>query len=140
MLKPNVLPLLVIEEDRSCVVSVSGNPLHMMTSSTNKLSCGTAIQPWTLEAPAGQHIDVSLVEFSSQRRHPQNTNMCRSRGQIIDKSNRQTISICQVGQQRTTTVYRSSSNVIQVRFELDNKRSEDFATCLFRFVGKLNFI
>jgi hypothetical protein len=63
----------VVEEDRSCVVSVTSNSLHIAkpitgSSSASKdnagLHCGTKTQPWLLEAPAGQRINISLLDFT----------------------------------------------------------------------------
>jgi len=114
----------------------------MRSSSTTKLSCGTKTQPWTLEAPAGQQIDVSLVEFSSKRRYPvEDTllpNSCASRGQVIDKSARKTVSICRVGEQRNTDVYRSSANIVQVILDVDDKKDSRDESFLVRFVGEFN--
>ncbi len=48
----------------------SSNPLHIMRSSSSTsalLNCGTKTQPWVLEAPAGQQINVSLLDFGLQR-------------------------------------------------------------------------
>ena len=110
----------------------------MMTSSTNKLSCGTATQPWTLEAPAGQHIDISLVEFSSKNKDALFPNSCVSRGQIIDKSAKRNVSICRIGRQRNTVVYTSFSNFIQIILNVENSkdRREEYDTFLIGFVGK----
>ena len=64
---------ITVVEDRSCVVQVTSNPLHIARagagSSTAPLSnaglyCGTRTQPWLLEAPAGQRINISLLDFT----------------------------------------------------------------------------
>src|SRR5271165_3741456 len=98
MLKVFAHKIVVVKEDRTCVVSVSSNPLHIMrSSSTTKLSCGTKSQPWRLEAPAGQQINVSLLDFgvkSGDRIEQQRSqNVCRQYGYIIDKSANKNISI-----------------------------------------------
>lgn len=61
---------IVVEEDRSCVVSVSVSPQHITwtgarTPSNAGTHCGTRTQPWLLEAPAGQRINISLLDFTS---------------------------------------------------------------------------
>jgi len=67
------IELLVVEEDRSCVVSVTSSPIHIARPSTSsssstqsnaRLHCGTKTQPWLIEAPAGQRINVSLLDFT----------------------------------------------------------------------------
>lgn len=64
----------VAEEDRSCTVYLSSSPLHISRPSTGSTSssqsnvglhsCGTRSQPWLLEAPSGQRINISLFDFT----------------------------------------------------------------------------
>lgn len=60
----------VVEEDRSCAVSVTSSPLHVARPSSNgrsdlgRLHCGTKSQPWLLETTAGQRINISLLDFT----------------------------------------------------------------------------
>jgi hypothetical protein len=66
----------VVEEDRSCMVSVTSNARHIARPTigsssaavavhSDGLHCGTKSQPWLLEAPAGQRINISLLDFTS---------------------------------------------------------------------------
>jgi hypothetical protein len=63
-----------VEEDRSCVVSATSTPQHIarpsatswstFQHSTDQSHCGTKTQPWILEAPVGQRINISLLDFT----------------------------------------------------------------------------
>jgi hypothetical protein len=60
----------VVSEDRSCAVSVMSTPLHIARptdgfwSNVGQLHCGTKIQPWLLEAPSGQRINITLLDLT----------------------------------------------------------------------------
>ena len=120
-----IVNVTVIEEDRSCTVSVSSNPLHIMRSSSTKLSCGTKSQPWMLEAPAGQQISVSLVDFGVNTRETQLQNNCLQYGYIVDKSANKNVSICGLSDERRKDIYTSVSNVVRV--VLSNEQVESDA-------------
>ena len=110
----------VIEGDRSCHVSVSSTPVHIMRSfsSSNTLcNCGSMSHPWTLEAPAGQQINVSLLDFGLQQRAAPNQQHCsHHHGYILDKTApvNKNISICGLGEERNRIVYQSSSNAVDI--------------------------
>jgi len=67
-----------VVEDRSCVISISSNPLHIARPSASTSPsltspaetdygprhCGTRNQPWMIEAPSGQKIKISLLDFT----------------------------------------------------------------------------
>jgi hypothetical protein len=56
----------VVEPERSCTVLVTTKKLHLAPVETNdNLQCGTKAQPWIFEAPAGQRIAISVIDFSS---------------------------------------------------------------------------
>jgi hypothetical protein len=131
-----------VEADRGCVVSVSGpSALHIAAinqqSRQSNIDCGTKTQPWVLEAPAGQRINISLLDFT-----PGLTSDSRSQGQtgsasdtssssssgscvqqlkhqygyVVDKSagNKKNVSVCGGGFDRQTNIYLSNNNVLQV--------------------------
>jgi len=130
----------VIEEDRSCHVTVTSHPLHIIrSSSANKLRCGSTSKPWILEAPVGQQINVSLISFSSEilntRNQQRPTNCQQYSGYVLDKSSKQNVSICGNGPQRSEAVLKSSSNVVEVILNsADEKESEnEYGTYLLRF-------
>ena len=142
----------VVEPDRSCTVSVTSSPLHITAaaaagvdswSSQSSIGCGTKTQPWMLEAPAGQRINISLLDFTAAARltsqhltrstsHVITTTSSSSGscvdekhqyGYIIDKSsvNKKNVSVCHARSNRQTHVYLSTSNTIQL--VLSNDRS-----------------
>ena len=139
--------LLVVESDRSCVVSVTSSPLHIAAaaaadvdswSTQSSIGCGTKTQPWMLEAPAGQRINISLLDFTAAARstsqhltrstsHIITTTSSSSSGgscvdenhqygYIIDKSsvNKKNVSVCHARSNKQTHVYASASNTLQL--------------------------
>jgi hypothetical protein len=124
------LYLLVVQESRSCVVSVTADPQYISSLSStfdggsaqgSVLSCGSKSTPWRLEAPLGQRININLLDFAShQQRHVKDVTRCRQYGNIIDKNNKDNVSICAkvtdnvISSQRHSYVYVSQSNVVAV--------------------------
>jgi len=136
----------VVEPDRSCLVSVTSSPLHIAAaaaaagvdswSTQSNIGCGTKTQPWMLEAPAGQRINISLLDFTaaaagtSQHLTRSTSRIITSSssssgscvdenhqyGYIIDKSsvNKKNVSVCHARSNRQTNVYLSSSNTLQL--------------------------
>ena len=139
----------VVEEDRSCVVSVTSTPLHIAapspstaSQSNSGLHCGTRTQPWLLEAPAGQRINISLLDFTpvttawdsdglegeplpqGARRAllPSRRSNClqgNQYGYIIDKStsavNRKNVSLCsELDSHGVVNKYLSTSNNVEL--------------------------
>jgi len=136
----------VVEPDRSCLVSVTSSPLHIAAaaaageeslSTQSNIGCGTKTQPWMLEAPAGQRINISLLDFTAAARlTSQHLTRSTSRiitsssssssgncvdenhqyGYIIDKSsvNKKNVSVCHARSNRQTHVYLSTSNTLQL--------------------------
>ena len=143
------LTTAVVEPDRSCVVSVTSSPLHIAAvaaaaagvdswSTQSNIGCGTKTQPWTLEAPAGQRINISLLDFTAAARltsqhltrstsHVITTTSSSSSsgscvdekhqyGYIIDKLsvNKKNVSVCHARSNRQTHVYLSTANTAQL--------------------------
>ena len=138
--------IAVVEPDRSCAVSVTSSPLHIAAaaaagvdslSTQSNIGCGTKIQPWMLEAPAGQRINISLLDFTAAARlasqhltrstsHVITSSSSSSSGScvdekhqygyIIDKSsvNKKNVSVCQARSNRQTHVYMSTANAAQL--------------------------
>jgi len=144
-----------VEPDRSCVVSVTSSPLHIAAaadddddvdswSAQSNIGCGTKTQPWMLESPAGQRINISLLDFTAAARltsqhltrstsHIITTSSSSSSsgscvdekhqfGYIIDKSsvNKKNVSVCHTRSNRQTHVYLSTSNTLQLVLAKDN--------------------
>jgi len=138
-------------------VPVTSSPLHIAaaaaaaesvsgvdsSSGQSNIGCGTKTQPWMLEAPAGQRINISLLDFTDAAR-PTSQHLTRSSshlitssssssssgscvderhqyGYIIDKSsvNNKNVSVCRAQSNRQSHVYLSSSNTLQVVFSND---------------------
>ena len=134
----------MVEPVRSCVVSVTSSQLHIAAaadvdswSTQSNIGCGTKTQPWMLEAPAGQRINISLLDFTAAARltsqhltrstsHTTTTSSSSSSGScvdekhqygyIIDKSsvNKKNVSMCHARSNRQTHVYLSTSNSLQL--------------------------
>src|SRR3989442_650471 len=106
-----------------------------MSSSLTKLSnCGTKSQPWILEAPAGQQINVSLLDFGA-RASSIEPNNCYPYGNVIDKMTRKNLTICRLVKERKRLLYTSVSNVIQIilNFSMETEEpTEQVATFLIR--------
>jgi len=123
---------LVVKEDRSCVVSVmAGLRQHIRSSSENsdsgrqRVRCGSRSHPWLLEAQTGQKVNISLLDFSGHGRETQldtrglasdDCSPARVQyGYIVDKTNKNNVSICSTGaQQRHKHVYQSAGNVVEI--------------------------
>jgi len=101
----------------------------MCSTTTTQLGCGTKSQPWVVEAPIGQQIHVSLLEFGSEIKHamPEKHISCELYGMIMEKSAGKNVSICKHSQERgrPTLVYKSRLNVIEVVLEVINIDDED---------------
>jgi len=140
----------VVEPDRSCTVSVTSSPLHIAAaaatdmdsrSTQSNIGCGTKTQPWMLEAPAGQRINISLLDFTAAARltsqhltrstshaitsSSSSSGSCvdekHQYGYIIDKSsvNKKNVSVCHARSNRQTHVYLSMSNTAQLVLSSD---------------------
>ena len=126
----------MVSESRSCVVSVSSEPQFISSSSTSSSSssseseqletrpgyssCGSTSHPWRLEAPVGQRINISLLDFSNPAHAPRDrrdVTACRQQyGYVLDKSNKKNVSMCAGGgaELRQSAVYQSNSHSLQI--------------------------
>lgn len=164
---------LVVEEDRSCVVSVTSSYLHiskpiLRPSSVHQsgatLHCGTKTQPWLLEAPAGQRINISLLDFTPTATSisgsvPDSAPVDNTRGlytadrscihqhakyqygYVIDKSaavaSKKNITICNTpGSHRLVNVHLSTSNVVELVLHSSHETS-NMSHFLIRIEGLL---
>ena len=160
--------LTVIEPDRSCVVSMTSSPLHIAAaadgvdswSTQSNVGCGTKTQPWMLEAPAGQRINISLLDFTAAARltsqhltrstshiiitssssSSSSSGSCvdenHQYGYIIDKSsvNKKNVSVCHARSDRQTHVYLSTSNTLELVIATIDRHRDKF---LLRVEGML---
>ena len=114
--------------------SISSSPT---AQSSSGLHCGTKSQPWLLEAPSGQRINISILEFTpseastsdtfisesvvsrkqSEGSHSSCVNHRRQYGYVIDKSaaaaSKKNVSICS-GIHRIANVYLSTSSSVEI--------------------------
>jgi len=104
---------------------------HIRSSSENsdsgrqRVRCGSRSHPWLLEAQTGQKVNISLLDFSG---HGQRTQLDTRRlvsddcspayvqyGYIVDKSNKNNVSICSTAaQRRQKHVYQSNENMVEI--------------------------
>ena len=83
-------------------------------------SCGSTSHPWRLEAPVGQRINISLLDFSNPEHAPRDrrdVTACRQQyGYVLDKSNKKNVSMCAGGgaELRQSAVYQSNSHSLQI--------------------------
>ena len=127
---------LVVQPDPSCQVSVSAELMFLSSptrSTSDGIVCGSREQAWLLEAPSGQRINISLLDFSAgsssssssgdvqQRARTVETasSRCvRQFGFIEDKSANRNINICSssdaTAAHRQRTLYVSRSNTVAI--------------------------
>jgi len=125
------------------MVSVTSSPLHIAVaaagvdswSTQSNIGCGTKTQPWMLDAPAGQRINISLLDFTAAARltsqhltrstshiitSSSSSGSCvdenHQYGYIIDKSSvhNKNVSVCHAHSNRQTHVYLSTSSTLQM--------------------------
>lgn len=126
----------VADEERSCVLVASADPIHIIGSSISKITCGTESQPWLLEAPAGQRLRISLLDFTASigdNMGRQTKESCANYGVIIDKSAKSNISICGGGGIRDKEVYVSRGNEISLILTNVNEEKQ-LGTVVKRFL------
>jgi len=114
---------LVVQESRSCSAIVNNDHQFMSSSSAvsegqSVSSCGSRSQPWRLEAPLGQRINISLLDFSGLAATSRDGDVtCYQYGYVIDKVNKKNVSICSVKgveKQRESHVCTSESNTVNI--------------------------
>jgi hypothetical protein len=84
-------------------------------------SCGTRSHPWHLEAPLGQRISVSLLDFPGPASSGSRDVACLQYGYVVEKSGKKNVTIC--GQQaavagstsqRESIVYESEMSSVDI--------------------------
>lgn len=116
----------VVQESRSCIANVNNE--HQYLSSSTSLAdgsslsnCGSKSHPWRLEAPVGQRINISLLDFSwSHSTHSGDVTSCRQYGYIEEKSDKSNVSICAATSlggaisPREIAVYTTQTNKVEM--------------------------
>src|SRR6218665_2363283 len=109
---------IVTDDERSCSIVASMQPIHIIISSESKRICGTQFQPWTLEAPVGQKIRITLLDFTDSRSSQVRTGgyqpPCQSYGVVLDKTTKRNVSICKGGARREQKLYLSAGNALEI--------------------------
>lgn len=146
-----------MEDDRSCTVSTtSTEPVHIPSQSS--IRCGGRGHPWQLEAPAGQRIVVSVLDFAATLTttdHPADRR-CRGRtyGFLVDETKKANVSVCEAtsadalsgSTQEDAELYpnirrraavTTSSNSVELHFAGNEHLGDNF---LIRVEGQLTFI
>ena len=103
----------VVQQDRSCLVSVTEDPMHLSSSIQSSFGCGTKSQHWTLEASSGQQINLRLLDFSGGAGQSEGGQCRQQYGYIVDKQAKRNVSICGNGV-REKDLYLSRSNEILI--------------------------
>lgn len=108
--------ITVVDEGRSCSVTASRNPVHIISSSQK--ICGTASHPWHVEVSDGQRINISLIKSStvsnSGDAQLNNKKSCQSRGFILDKAGNRNTTICGGGSHRENELYLSTGSTVDI--------------------------
>lgn len=98
-------------------------PSHIIgLSDESKRNCGTMRQPWTIEAPIGQKIRITLLDFSASKSGEMEGQLkqpCHSYGVIVDKGNKRNVSICGGGAHRERELYTSTGNLMEIVFNTE---------------------
>lgn len=130
------------DEERSCSVTASIEPTHILSSAeSQRRACGTASQPWTVEAPIGQKISISLRDFSalkSAQMAEQSKQSCNSYGVILDSISKRNVTVCATGVEREKDLYTSTGNAIGLILTQENHRenSADAKQFILKLEGK----
>ena len=134
--------VLVVQESRRCVVSVTTEAQFMSSSSSTSSdvnsvsSCGSKSHPWRLEAAAGQRINISLLDFTAMDR-PRDRVTCRQYGYVLEKLNKRNVSVCGEGgaELRQSHVYMSDSNKVEIVQTPISRSTSDERSFLLRVEG-----
>ena len=95
-------------------------------------NCGSRSHPWRLEAPVGQRINVSLLDFTGAPSQPISSSrdrdvMCYQYGYVFENFNKKNASICAsllvgvasgggANPRRESTVFVSETNRVEIVF------------------------
>lgn len=122
----------VADEERSCSVSASVVPTHVIGSSDESHRiCGRKQQPWIVEAPVGQKVNIRLIDFNASQSESVQTQehikqqRCHRYGVIVDKTSKRNVTICGDGVQREKELYTTTGSTAELFFNaLSHKQLE----------------
>ena len=104
----------------SCVLSSHSSEGVISSHVLDVNGCGSARSPWSIEARAGQTVELSLLDFEAlNRARHYSLSMCyQVYGFVVEKTLNINYTIC--GQQiRDSVIYRSNTNRIQLHLKED---------------------
>ena len=141
-----------MQPDRTCQVVVSAERVFLSSlteSGGGSIICGSRDRPWLLEAPSGQRVNISLLDFSGsssstssvQRAHTAETtssSRCvKQFGFIEDKSANRNVDICSDAAHRQQTLYVSRSNTVAIVTESASGKENQTNKFLIGFIGTI---
>jgi len=118
--------ITVVQESRSCIVSVTGDQQFIAKSSSlpedaiSASNCGSRSHPWRLQAPVGQRINVSLINFTPTVISRDDDVTCHQYGYVVERSNKKNVTLCPTAAvggakpQRESEIYSSESNTVDI--------------------------
>ena len=139
-----------MQPDRTCEVAVNAEGMFLSSlteSSSENIACGSRDRPWLLEAPSGQRINISLLDFSGSLSPTSNVHRSRTVetgsssgcvrqfGFIEDKSANRNINICGDAAHRQQTLYVSQSNTVSIVTESTTGNENQMNKFLIGFIG-----
>lgn len=85
-------------------------------------NCGTRSNPWRLEAPIGQRVDIQLLDFTGGANKQSGHDVkCHHYGYVVDPADKSNVSICsgtvsasQVKPRREMNVFTSSTHRVDI--------------------------
>jgi len=133
-----------MQPDRTCQVSVSAERMFLSSSThSGNIICGSQDRPWLLEAPSGQRINISLLDFTSREDRARtvetasSSSCVRQFGFIEDKSANRNINICSDAAHRQQNLYMSQSNTVAIVTESAAGKENQMNTFLIGFIGTI---
>ena len=109
-------------------MSASVVPIHVIGSTDeSQRICGTNQQPWIVEAPVGQKVNIRLIDFNasqSDQTREQSKQRCHRYGVIVDKISKRNVTICGDGVQREKELYTTTGSTAQLFFNSLNHKPE----------------
>lgn len=118
---------VVLDEDRSCAVTVSTNPVHIISTSASQRICGTKSNPWIISTSVGRKINISLLDFTHSNHGTREKQPCHVIGQIVDNIGKRNTAICVGAATREKELFLSAGNSVNVYLNssewLENKEN-----------------
>lgn len=116
-------------------MTVSNIPSHIIALSESKRKCATESQPWIIEAPMGQRIKITLIDFLAHQSRDAGRKSCP--GVVIDKAAKRNVSICIGGEQRTRFLYSSKAESLEIYYNIEKQgeESRDIRQFALKFEG-----